>query len=57
MGWRFALYRYVLLFERVLIYIQIFENLFKKLYLDEEEIKRKNNSMYQYFIRLKKKKN
>ena len=26
-----------------------FENLFKKLYNDEEEIKRKTNSMYQYY--------
>lgn len=28
---------------------ETFENLFKKLYSDEEEIKRKNNSMYQYY--------
>ena len=28
---------------------ETFENLFKKLYTDEEEIKRKTNSMYQYY--------
>ena len=28
---------------------ETFENLFKKLYSDEEEIKRKTNSMYQYY--------
>ena len=41
--------------EKILVEVQnlykeeTFENLFKKLYTDEEEIKRKTNSMYKYY--------
>lgn len=35
---------------------ETFEDLFKKLYTDEEEIKRKTNSMYQYYSTEKEKK-
>ena len=36
---------------------ETFENLFKKLYTDEEEIKRKTNSMYINIILMKKRNN
>lgn len=34
---------------------ETFENLFKKLYTDEEEIKRRTNSMYKYYSHEKEK--